>query len=679
MTYAIARWFRGQAARAACLGVVLSLATGLSTMTFSQAIATTPDTASQSGIGHANPTLAFNLSRVRDTLPGLQFVDLARMLRPWVAQPKRKSGNEKLSISDLRAAGYIDAKGWPTGVPEGYSSVSAIMSWTNLAHQIERQKGRYVLQYRGKGWIDVSGDARIVERAPGRIVFENRKGRFFRVDVTATDPQDNIRDISIIAEDNLALYQAGAVFNPDWVALIADARQLRFMDWNGTNNSRLTSWDQRQTPDMMARQTVALEHMVLLSNQVGADPWFTIPHQADDTYIRNFATYVRDHLDPELRVRVEYSNEIWNQQFRQSRWVQRQAKELWGEDAPMDFHAKRAVETALIWDEVFGSEAEARLVHVLGSHAGNPNRTRRTLDPRVWREHEPEDYVDPVTVFDEVAITHYFGGATLRREDMRAELLGILKNDQIDATAWLAAKLMDPSYGQSIPFIAEKWAANAAVAHRHGLRLTAYEGGQHVHHSFSEKGMAKEDVALLRAFVIDFVRSDAMADLYRASWEAWAEIGDGPFMHFGEMAFPNKHGSWGIHESLDTITRRGSVLRALNFDRKPWWKARARPKYLHGLTRRGSAGNETLVGTKAEDMLLGGDGDDTLIPGASDDGVHGGAGRDRVVLTGDASAYQVERDGAGYRLTGPDGSNFVVDVELVVFDDGQEIAIESLV
>ena len=42
---------------------------------------------------------------------------------------------------------------------------------------------------------------------------------------------------------------------------------------------------------------MSVEYMVQLANDLDADPWFNMPHLADDTFVRNFATHVRDHLD----------------------------------------------------------------------------------------------------------------------------------------------------------------------------------------------------------------------------------------------------------------------------------------------------------------------------------------------------------------------------------------------
>lgn len=90
-----------------------------------------------------------------------------------------------------------------------------------------------------------------------------------------------------------------------------------------------------------------------------------MPTKASDDYTRQFATYVRDHLDPSLKAHVEYSNETWKWAFQQTGWLDAQAKALWGEGTNLDYFAKRATETALMWDKVFGDQANARVENVL--------------------------------------------------------------------------------------------------------------------------------------------------------------------------------------------------------------------------------------------------------------------------------------------------------------------------
>ena len=52
-----------------------------------------------------------------------------------------------------------------------------------------------------------------------------------------------------------------------------------------------------------------LEYMVQLANHVGAAPWFTLNHMADDDFHRQFAQQVKATLRPDVKVYVEWSNE----------------------------------------------------------------------------------------------------------------------------------------------------------------------------------------------------------------------------------------------------------------------------------------------------------------------------------------------------------------------------------
>ena len=106
------------------------------------------------------------------------------------------------------------------------------------------------------------------------------------------------------------------------------------MDWMDTNNSKQIGWEDRPRYNDYTWTTngIPAEVLVTLANRVGADPWFTLPHMADDTYARNLATLVRDGLDEDLKTYVEYSNEVWNWQFQQAQWADKQARETWGKD-----------------------------------------------------------------------------------------------------------------------------------------------------------------------------------------------------------------------------------------------------------------------------------------------------------------------------------------------------------
>lgn len=624
------------------------------------------------GVGVTDPTLSFGLTAVTDwnTSP---FIDLAKTMRPWVGHVDGKWGAMK--YEQLKAGGYLDADGWPTRLPPN-TEIGTIWAWNPNSADSADRKGVYTLTYEGEGEITLGGSAKVISSEPGRIVFENTTGGAMAFNIKQTDPNGTgnyIRDISVVHQDNLALHEAGAIFDPDWLALVSDARELRFMDWMHTNNSTQSEWaDRPQTGDFTwsTKDGIPLEVMVQLANEAGIDPWFNIPHLATEEYIREFATYVRDHLDPNLKAHVEYSNEAWNFAFQQTSWLRDQALAEWGQNSPYEYYAMKATKAAVIWEEVFGTESDARLVNVMGTQTVSSWISGKLMNPTTWQANDPEGYVDPASVFDSLAVTTYFGSATVSDSTLRSELITAIKDPAVDAMQFLYEKLLDPTYARSIPEIADFLLKQKSVADQYGLDLIAYEGGQHVHHSFAVSGLTSADVDILTAFMIDFVRSPQMGLLYEELWKVWSSVSDGAFMQFGEVGTPGKWGSWGLLSDLEDSTARSDFLLSQNQSATAWFGDGPNSTYEQGVILQAGDGGELLVGTSQEDYLLGGAGNDTFVSGLGRDGINGGAGSDTLVLSGLPGYYAIAAEGDGHRILGPDGSKFVINVELFTFDNG---------
>ncbi len=619
--------------------------------------------------GLDNPTLAYNTGSISDFTMALQFLDIAKHMRPWIGHKPGQWGG--MRFEELRAAGVLDENGWPKRIPGRLSHIGTVWAWSGQPVFAQHRKGRYVLTYRGEGTLKLDGDAKVLDRRPGQIVFENRAGESFNLNIHQTKAGNHIRDIVILREDNLALYQAGARFNPNWLKLVQDARVLRFMDWSKTNNSPQKRWRDRPKPgEIFTHKGVPLEYIVQLANEVGADPWFTMPHQANDAYIRAFARYVRDALDPRLAIRVEYSNETWNGAFKHSKWLEQKARTRFGEGGLHDYHTQKATEVAQIWNDVFGPAGRERLVHVMASQAMNTHVTKKRLEATAWKRKAGGRFVPPSETFDELAIASYFGSQTVSKPEMRTELIRAIQSPQVNATRYLSDRLLSRRYAGSIPQVKKVWKQQAKLAKRHGLRLVGYEGGQHVHHSFAVRGLAEEEVEQLSEFMADFVRSSEMGNLYKALWKAWAEVSDGPFMQYTDVSHVSKWGAWGVRMHLDDNPPRARVLDRRNASKAPWWDAKPGAQYRQGVIRRGTARADRLVGTREEDYLLGGPGDDVFEPGPGADGIHGGSGQDEVRLAGSAQMYKVTAHPGHIEVTGAGGRYRLVAVERLRFKDG---------
>lgn len=616
--------------------------------------------------GNDNPTLAYGLMPANYWSPGMQFIDLAKTA-DWFAVIDGKWG--ALTETDLVQSGMLGKDGEIFEVPED-STLG--MHWK----YVEGREGTYVVRYDGDGQVEVGG-ATVVSSQPGEIVFHVEEGRSFQIWVSETDSEGNgdfLNNFSIFRQEHTELFEAGATFNPEWISLVEDARHIRFMDWMDTNNSEVVS--------LSDYNGVSFADMVALANEIGSDPWLNIPHMADEEFIREFATYVRDNLDPNLQVRVEYSNETWNYAFKQTKWLLSEAKSEWGDDGnvfhkTLNYHVKKAVETALIWEEVFGEQADARLINVIGSQSGSWGANQLLTAP-LWKEYEPENYVDPTSVFEELAVTTYFGGATVSKVELRTELLEKIQDPNIDAEAWLLEKMMDPEYSGSVPAKLQQLQETSEVIESFGLNMVAYEGGQHVHHSFAVRDLTEEQIDLLTEFMTDFVRSPEMAELYQALWDGWAAISENPFMQFGDITGSTPRGSWGIYTSLDDTNPRAELLEELNATTDPWWDAVGGIHYQNGVTLIGSDEGEIHMGSAQEDYLVGKGGDDVFVLGLGDDGAHGGDGYDVVVMRGALADYTVTKDGNVVTVEGPEGTDTLVEVEAIRFSSGEVLDLTTM-
>lgn len=632
--------------------------------------------ASAEALGVDDPVVSWGLTSVADWETSQPFLDIARKMRPFFSF----AGDEWESRSheELRADGVFDADGYPTRIPDGMTGVRTIWAWDPASAGASRA-GIYVLAHAGQGTINLGGDAKILNKSSSRVVFENASGGAFWLDITATNPQNPIRALSIVRAEDLALSQAGAIFNPDWLSLVADARELRFMDWMQTNGSSLTSWSDRPTLGAASwnEAGVPVEIMVRLANEAGVDPWFTMPHAADDDFLRQFATYVRDNLDPRLKAHVEYSNEIWNGAFPQFHWLREQAIAEWGDDISEDweaifaYHSKRATHAALIWQEVYGDAAEDRLVNVMGTQATVTWMTEVSLAATAWKDREPDTFTPPAAVFEEVAATTYFGGSLIAEPDSRRDLTTLALQQGDRAYPWLYDQLALPNRStDSVPAVLASLTEQSNLAHDNGLRFTLYEGGQHVHHSFGVDGLSDAQAEAMTSFLGGFVRSPEMAALYSLLWDGWRKIGDGPFMQFTEMGAPSRWGSWGTLAWPGDNTPRSRFLLSKQAEGGSWWGEGGGPQYLQGLTASGTEGADRMEGTDEEDFLAGLGGDDIFVASPGRDGINGGAGNDTYLLPGQPDAYSIAPEGAGYRVEGPEGSAFLIHVEAIEFGDG---------
>jgi hypothetical protein len=583
--------------------------------------------------GMADPTLAFGLNGVADWTVQQPFLDVMKTARPWIGHRDGQWG--AWQHEDLFEGGHLNAQGWPISLPEGATVLEALLM-TDLSENSTTLSGRYRITWEGTGTLRLAGRASRVSinEAEREAWFAFTPGEgSVAVVVEETDARDPIRDIVVLHERHVPFWEAGALFNPDWLAVVQDARSVRFMDWTQTNGSMVETWEDRPklTDFTYSWRGVPLEVMLRLANEIGADPWFCMPHMADDGYVRAFAGAVRDGLDPRLVSYVEYSNEVWNFIFPQAHYAAEQAKALWGRKAEgdgwMQFAGMRAARVGAIWHEVFGDEAEARVKRVVAVHTGWLGLEEPLIDAPLWRAGDP-DAPPPSETFDAYAVTGYFGHE-LGGDEM-ATTMHELAAAGAEGEEAAARILRDGSLSELIDIL---YPHHAAVTQTHGYELIMYEGGTHV----AGLGAQIESEALTD-FYIRLNYSDEMAVLYDELLYGFRAHGGTLFNAFVDVATPTQHGSWGALRYLGDDNLRWQALQAYNAESGSW-EARGPGTFLHGLRLIGGDGADVLAGSAEEDTLLGGGGDDVLVGNGGADHIHGGEGIDMAVLPGTPEDY----------------------------------------
>lgn len=186
----------------------------------------------------------------------------------------------------------------------------------------------------------------------------------------------------------------------------AKIKCLRFMDWNVVNHSSVKNWNQRipktanhyrsenkipcykdqydsatNTHNLIADADtsygVAIEWQIDLCNRVGADMWINVPAAANADFHNQLATLIKNQLNPNLKVYIEWANEIWNWGFPTTPYAyqQAQAKEIdkidvggWC-DPWRKYYVYESVRLFEQFEKVFGKNSE-RLVKVLCGQVG---------------------------------------------------------------------------------------------------------------------------------------------------------------------------------------------------------------------------------------------------------------------------------------------------------------------
>ena len=510
--------------------------------------------------------LGINTNEIMDIDTSVPFIDLFKMAMPFdEARPWLTKGRIT-----------YDQYGWPVNLNGGQAGTRFLNDFP--AESIP--KGVYTVLHDGHGNFRYSGNVRLVRRYSDRdlIEFQPKNGRITAtIIITETDERNYLRNFRVIMPGGICkdnpfqrvnnpseckgkYYQDFTenhellVFNPEYLNFMKDFRVIRMMNISGITRNNLMNWDQRpklSDATWGGKEGVRgapLEIMIKLANIIDADPWFSLPHRANDEFVAQYARTVKAKLKPSLKAYIEYSNEAWNGIFTQAHYV-KDAGVHFGLDknrayAGYKYYSHRSVEIFRIWEQIFGNTN--RLVRVMSGMTTNVAMTHMVLG-----------YEEAFRYVDALAIAPYFHGT---QKDIR----------RIRSVNQVFAMLNSPNNKYSIPNTMKLVKKQADVVAQYGIDLIAYEGGQHL---VAYKTHSKTEGS--NAFIIAANKDKRMAKLYYDFLSGWKKAGGKLFVAFSAPREYNHIGSWGIKEHIaqsmnDAPKYQG--LMSFKKNNRCWWR-----------------------------------------------------------------------------------------------------------
>lgn len=314
---------------------------------------------------------------------------------------------------------------------------------------------------------------------------------------------------------------------------------LRFKDWVQIDNSPVVSWPNRSTRERNHIYTSELgvpwEHVISLSNLTNKNIWVNIPSGADNDYIYNLANLFRKNLNPDIKIYIEYSNEVWNGIYKQHKEnfdmaeneIKYDTKSTLFYDGKKDRAvvgyrriAKRGKEISDIFRKVYGASSMMHTIRpIFASHVENPYVSKLGLD------FISKVYGPPSDFFYGLAVAPYFNLGKLQKDD--------------SLTAEQVLNALEESIGRLT--VSNKFEDNLALSRLYNLQFLAYEGGPD---TFFSGSISSKKAANLHP---------RMETLCRKYLDIWYGSGGKLFMWFtaGAGNWDTQYGAWELTTDIE--------------------------------------------------------------------------------------------------------------------------------
>ena len=469
-----------------------------------------------------NARLGINLAAIKNYATELPFVDLFRMAGGWVSQRKKGKWGGGPALE-------LDEHGWVKRLEPDCIAIAIVCGIKGNHYP----SGNYTVLYDGEGELafrNAANNKDIVSKASGKIVVEVNAKTAFHIEIVETNPLNYIRNIRVIMPGFESDYATNP-WHPQFIKRWSGIACIRLMDFMMTNNSTQIIWDDRPklTDASFTKKGIPLELMLDLANRLEADPWFCMPHLADDAYIKQFAQMVKANLKPNLRAWIEYSNEVWNNVFKQTHYANQMGQDLsflgQSSNATAHYYAYRSMQIFDIWQTVYGDNTS--YVRVLASQAANTYRAETILS-----------FKNAAKQADVLAIAPY---VSVHVSPRSKDALVVS-----EVAAWNLDKLFEHIFAVALPKSQHSIQQNKKIADQYGVKLVAYESGQHL---VGALGTENND-AITKLFT-EANADPRMGEVYSQNLNTWAQAGGDLICSYYSVGKWSKWGSWGLLQYYD--------------------------------------------------------------------------------------------------------------------------------
>jgi hypothetical protein len=324
------------------------------------------------------------------------------------------------------------------------------------------------------------------------------------------------------------------------------------MDIVDMNNNQSVNWSDRPKPTdaTYSRDGVPWEDLIQLCNQVGSGIWVCVPVRATDDYVKQLATLLKNNLNPNAKIYVEYSNEVWNIAFDQGKYNLAQANAevaKGGSNLKYDGNsnqydladrrtARRLMEISNIFKGVWTSAGlpspiNDRVRCVVGNQAVMPQRADNML------KYIADNYGAPKNFFWGVGVALYFQLNKYRDNFVNGKWVTANPNLTVDQVLE-GMGLSVSAYEQQ-----QRFALQLSHAAPYGLHLDAYELGVDTTGPFNiqaKKGASLDPriIPLMERFVNAFFSQGGDT----AEW-----------FQLGARSYVSSHGTWTVTDNLNNL------------------------------------------------------------------------------------------------------------------------------